>query len=152
MRVNQLGMIRQLLEGIQPRSSVMMLARLMEFKLQQNSHKRVNWPSDARTSTGERDWADLFPKYLLQRLTDEVNELEEAVEDLPYFKGDPMAVALECADVANFAMMLADNALAGRIPGTSYPEAVDAIKEDFDEEESWGGQLERDRPFTDVQE
>ncbi len=125
--MNQLDMIRQLLEGIQPRTSVMTLARLMEFKLRKNAHKRsVNWPKDAYSSMGERDWADLFPSYLLERIKDETRELENEVRDLPYSNGDPMVVALECADVANFAMMIADNALGGRGMGLeSYLEDVE---------------------------
>lgn len=137
--MNQLDMIRQLLEGIQPRTSVMTLARLMEFKLRKNSHKRTNWPKNEFNDAGEREWFDLMSSYLLERIKDETRELENEVRDLPYSNGDPMVVALECADVANFAMMIADNALGGRDMGLeSYLEDVRKVEAGEDDEEGFG--------------
>jgi NTP pyrophosphatase (non-canonical NTP hydrolase) len=59
----------------------------MEQKLRENSHKA--------------HWRDCSREWLMSRLLDEVEELRAAVtsED----------VAREAADVANFAMMIADN-------------------------------------------
>lgn len=63
----------------------------MENKLRKNDHKGGwnEWNSD-----------DLF-----DLLLEEKNELEEALDI-----GDPYDIIDECADVANFAMMIADNA------------------------------------------
>ncbi len=140
--MNQLDMIRQLLEGVQPRTSVMTLAHLMEFKLRKNASKSRNWPAEAYNPLGEREWADLFPSYLLERIKDETRELQNEVRDLPYSNGDPMAVALECADVANFAMMIADNALGGRGLGRSYIDDVQEIDESVERPPRGGESLE----------
>ena len=64
-------------------------ANEMERQLEANDHK-----------TG---WKDFHLKQLLRRLKQEVGELERAIE-----KGKPDVVE-EAADVANFAMMIADN-------------------------------------------
>jgi len=64
-------------------------ANEMERQLEANDHK-----------TG---WKDCHLKQLLRRLKQEVGELERAIE-----KANPDVVE-EAADVANFAMMIADN-------------------------------------------
>ena len=52
-------------------------------------------------------WAELSPSWLLQRIKGELGELREAVAG-----GDLNEIVREAADVANFAMFIADNALA----------------------------------------
>ena len=71
------------------RPEVMALADAMEAKLKANDHKR--------------HWRYLGMQTLSMRLTQEREELRRAVE-----AGDPDEVLREAADVANFAMMIAD--------------------------------------------
>lgn len=75
----------------QPRKVVRWFSGLMERKLRLNEHKG-GWEKDT------------FPE-LLARLHEEVEELEEAV-----YSGKEGNIELESADVANFAMMIADKA------------------------------------------
>lgn len=72
------------------REEVLWFAERMELKLKANDHKG--------------HWSGEGYKYLLQRLKEEVSELENALEHMP-----SAIVIDEAADVANFAMMLADN-------------------------------------------
>lgn len=51
-------------------------------------------------------WSDMSQKWLLNRLRQETGELRRAIEG-----GKATEIAREAADVANFAMMIADNAL-----------------------------------------
>lgn len=78
------------------RDEVKSFAQAMEYKLRRNDHKG-GWE--------ERDTATLF-----DRLEDEVRELRAAIED-----GNPYEIVMEAADVANFAMMIAWNALKGSV-------------------------------------
>ena len=71
------------------RKSVMKHAERMEERLQANDHK------------GGWAVAQCSLTYLIRHLRDEVDELESALFD----EGDPVQ---EAADVANFAMMIAD--------------------------------------------
>lgn len=71
----------------------------MEAKLAKNDHKR--------------DWADLPLPALIRRLENEVAELKMAVD---YESAD--AVAKECHDVANFALMIGDVANRKAADGT----------------------------------
>lgn len=74
----------------QPRPEVMRFARAMEEKLAENDHKG--------------GWLDETFTWLLGRLEDEMRELKRAVR-----KGEPARTVLrEAADVANFAMMIAE--------------------------------------------
>jgi len=81
--------------GKEPRNESDDAAAVLRFgadmcgKLRQNNHK-AHW------STVNNFW-------LLVRLKQEVEELKLAMLD------DPGSVVAECADVANFAMMIADN-------------------------------------------
>jgi NTP pyrophosphatase (non-canonical NTP hydrolase) len=68
-------------------------AMLMQDKLDENCHKR--------------GWSDLSPAWLLRRMREETGEIRTALRK----KKDALTIARECADVANFAMMLADNLL-----------------------------------------
>jgi len=51
-------------------------------------------------------WSTVPQSYLLERLKEELVELEEALRE-------GVGIESECADVANFAMMIADNAEYG---------------------------------------
>lgn len=73
------------------RAEVQAFAILMERKLRANDHKS--------------HWSGCTLTYLLQRLDDEVAELRAA-------KYSRARRAEECVDVANFAMMIADTAVA----------------------------------------
>lgn len=74
------------------RNEVRWFARGMERELQKNDHKG--------------GWEYCKPSWLLRRLRAETNELERAVKG----KKDWETVLSEAADIANFAMMIADNA------------------------------------------
>ena len=84
------------------RGSALIFAQRMEAKLARNIHKG-----------GRGNWLNTRVSVLLDRLLDEVIELEGELEK---YAGPPgegpkehaEAVANECADVANFAMMIAD--------------------------------------------
>jgi len=71
------------------RLEVRRLSLLMELKLRRNDHKG--------------GWQHMTPMELLERLEGEVRELRQAI-----YEGDPLDIAQECADVANYAMMIAD--------------------------------------------
>jgi len=82
---------------------VMAFARKMEAKLDKNRHK------------GDRaGWMKMRPEEALLRIRQEVNELADEVNHPVFF--DKEAAANECADIANFCMMLAD------ICGELFPE------------------------------
>lgn len=71
------------------RVQVRRMSLLMELKLRKNDFKG--------------GWSNVPVHKLLDLLEAEVRELREAVES-----GDPLDIAQECADVANYAMMVAD--------------------------------------------
>ena len=71
------------------RHEVLWFARQMEIKLKENDHK-----SDYRNESLQ---------YLSMRLTQERKELTEALKSR-----DQIKIIRECADIANFAMMIAD--------------------------------------------
>jgi hypothetical protein len=89
------------------RKSVLVFARRMEAKLQQHDD-RPGWEEDALDELYERA----------------KEEMEEVRVELQWFWSSPpnariakeqlQKVADECADVANFMMMMADNATHGR--------------------------------------
>lgn len=77
------------------RAEVLWFAQAMERELQANDHKS--------------HWSGCEVTYLLRRLRDEMGELDRALSN-----GAPSErIISEAADVANFAMMVADNA---RVP------------------------------------
>ena len=86
-------MVRTLMK---PRPEVRRFARVMERKLRKNDHKR--------------HWSKCDEEYLLRSLRNEMEELFDACEG----GESDRAVESECADVANFAMMIADNRRSGR--------------------------------------
>ncbi|WP_134705152.1 hypothetical protein [Ammoniphilus sp. YIM 78166] len=70
-------------------------AEEMEKKLQENDHKA--------------HWSEADGDYLISRMEQEMDELMKAMIDVQFGNGDPIQVIKEAADVANFAMMIADN-------------------------------------------
>ena len=76
------------------------------------------------------DWTDMEMGYLLGRLEEEVKEIKDAfVKNKSVREDIAFDVACECADVANFAMMIADKLgeLDGIVLGhieTSYDACV----------------------------
>ena len=75
---------------MKPRKEVMDFAELCEKKLRKNDYKP--------------HWRGAALDYLRKRLSEEVNELRRAIDDNTSVE----TVRDECADVANFAMMIAD--------------------------------------------
>jgi len=80
-------------------TAVLAFAQRMEAKLAKNIRKG-----------GRGNWLNTRVSVLLDRLLDEVIELEGELEKHPGEgpKEHAEAVANECADVANFAMMIVD--------------------------------------------
>jgi NTP pyrophosphatase (non-canonical NTP hydrolase) len=58
-----------------------------------------------RKNAHKAHWSTVTQQWLLNRAMDELRELQDAVNE-----GDPETIVKEAADVANFAMMIADNA------------------------------------------
>ncbi len=84
------------------RVEVLAFASLMEKKLRENDHKG--------------GWQGEDKEYLLRRLTEEMGELERAATAfVTPSRGWRDIVGSEAADVANFAMMIADNCGALRV-------------------------------------
>lgn len=91
---------------IKVREEVLRLAEQMELKLRKNDHKG--------------HWSNCTNTYLTRRLSEEGTELRNALKlllDARRYPADTAQlehcralVVRECADVANFAMMIADNA------------------------------------------
>jgi len=87
-------------------SSVIAMAKAMQEKIDKNNHKD-NWPNQ----DGIRGWLQpvCTHQFILNKLREECEELHLAVmlhkaEDAPLDD-----IRLEAADVANIAMMVADN-------------------------------------------
>lgn len=79
-------------------NELLAFARVMDNKLQENAHKG-HW----------RDRPDhCTPEQLFARLVDEVDELRAELMAIKRGKTDGRKIGRECADVANFAMMIAD--------------------------------------------
>jgi NTP pyrophosphatase (non-canonical NTP hydrolase) len=72
-------------------------ARAMEARLEANRHKG-NRPGWMRDTVGG----------LFERLEEEMEELREAVDSFPRSREQKDEILREAADVANFAMMVAD--------------------------------------------
>jgi NTP pyrophosphatase (non-canonical NTP hydrolase) len=70
---------------------VLAFAEVMESKLDENRHK------------GRTGWRHMTPSWLLERLQVETRELERAMKTK-----NSRDIAREAADVANFAMFIAD--------------------------------------------
>lgn len=68
--------------------------------------KKLELPKNA----AKAHWSELTNDQLLFRLREEVLELSLALEEE---KSTPEDIMLECADVGNIAMMIADNAKKG---------------------------------------
>lgn len=93
------------------RKEVAAFAECMEHKLKLNDHKG-GWH--------KTDW-----NTLVNRLRAEVDELVAACENEP-----SLNIMFEAADVANFAMMIAHNAMRDMLAGTMTPWVM--TKKDFD--------------------
>ena len=81
-----------------------------------HSFQRIMWDK-LKANTHKGSWHVNSPEYLLKRLREEVDELEKAIlrpvrpadASGPFsIDGNAEEVAKEAADVANFAMMIAD--------------------------------------------
>jgi NTP pyrophosphatase (non-canonical NTP hydrolase) len=81
-----------------PRASVQAFAMAMEVGLRANDYK------------GGWEWEQ--PGHLMERLREETDELEAALEDWSNFAAPELLerIRKEAADVANFAMMIAQQA------------------------------------------
>lgn len=75
--------------------SVDSFASVMKYKL--NLHRKKG------------HWSALSHVELINLLKEEIKELEEAIKDCNDTKTMNLAIVNECADVANYAMMIADN-------------------------------------------
>lgn len=86
--------------------AVVALAQAMQFKLDKNERK----PCLELNPSGEkRTWEQCETSWLIKRARMELDELEQELE-----RGDIDEARLECADVANFMMMVHDN--LGKLP------------------------------------
>jgi NTP pyrophosphatase (non-canonical NTP hydrolase) len=83
--------------------SVLKIAELMQHKLDKNKHKEC---AIMNPEGKGRMWSDCDVRWLLMRLREEADEIEKALNE----NESPVEIAKECADVCNFAMMIADNA------------------------------------------
>ena len=83
------------------RPQVAAFAQLMERKLRSHDSGR-----------GKRGWKIASHRWLYNRLRQELNELAYAIAKPPV---DQSRAAMECVDVANFAMMIAD--VLGQLEG-----------------------------------
>lgn len=81
------------------RAPLQSFANLMEMKLAKHDEDR-----------GPTDWRNSTQASLVRRLREELAELETALID----GAEVSRVREEAADVANFAMMIADNAIKRR--------------------------------------
>lgn len=81
------------------RPSLRKFAVAMELRLRANDHTKA-----------ARGWKACSDEYLLRRLSEEYEELLLELRGLS--RCNPKRVCDEAADVANFAMMIADNAQA----------------------------------------
>lgn len=75
---------------------VIAIAKDMQYKLNKNFHKGC---PDGKGRT----WETCTVEWLIGRIRDEVKEIEDELA-----KGNVKEARLECADVANFAMMIHD--------------------------------------------
>lgn len=83
------------MKQIRPRAAIIKFARLMEYRLRQHDASR------GRSGWG---WSDC--DWLYDRLREEARELRK---ELAADDRSGIAISDEAADVANFAMMIADN-------------------------------------------
>lgn len=84
------------------REPIIQLALVMEEKLRDHDEDR-----------GPRGWINDEPLSLFLRIYDELDELRPLLVDLPMIRGDDFEaivdkVIRECADIANFPMMIMD--------------------------------------------
>ena len=78
------------------RNEILAFSEIMEQKLKENDHKD--------------HWSGMHIKTLLERLEMETSELSDDIYRKDDYNSDDIKyIQRECADVANFAMMIADN-------------------------------------------
>ncbi len=82
-------------EFAEVRPAVQWFAVQMEKKLRENDHKK--------------HWSECSVDYLYDRMDQEVVELDRALLEVERTGNGKEEVIFEAADVANFAMMIADN-------------------------------------------
>jgi len=111
--------------------TVSAFAAMMRQKLEQNRHKG-GW------EVGEHDDLRWQQGAYLDRLIEEAEELKKALFKADYSQ-NPQEIAEEAADVANFAMMIAD--ISGGLPQLSTPQpdkiAGQSGKAGVDRESAW---------------
>ena len=83
-------------------TQVKQMSILMQYKLDKNKFKEC---AVMNPDGKGRNWSGCDIRWLLKRLREEADEIEKAL----YNNEKPFEIALECADVCNFAMMIADN-------------------------------------------
>ncbi len=86
---------------------IMALAKTMQYKLDKNGNKECDVMNPDGTGRG---WSHCDTDWLAERIQDELDELNRALDSANWHPviEDYNAVLNECADVANFAMMIHD--------------------------------------------
>lgn len=86
---------------------IIALSQDMQFKLDKNKHKDC---LVMKLGDKERCWEHCSPFWLQTRILEEAGELDESIEMSDNTDIETLRkIQLECADVANFAMMIHDN-------------------------------------------
>ncbi len=80
---------------------ILRIAQLMQYKLDKNKHKECDILNPDGTG---RKWDNCDVTWLQSRLLEEFEEMRKAILN----KESPEEIAKECADICNFAMMIAD--------------------------------------------
>lgn len=81
---------------------VLAMATLMQHKFDKNKHKEC---AIMNPDGNGRSWNNCDIKWLQMRLLEEFVEMQKAILD----NESPIEIAKECADICNFALMIADN-------------------------------------------
>lgn len=103
----------RVLNGEGTASDAERLLRALEPQVGQSLRPEVRWFAEQMEAALKRNdhkggWKECGAIYLLSRLRQETNELEGVV----YFNKSEKEIISEAADVANFAMMIANNSLS----------------------------------------
>ena len=81
----------------QPRKEREMSLEILRFA--------VNMQQELDNNDYKTGWENLSPSWIIHRIKQETKELEKAIKE----KHLKRKIISECADIANFVMMLADN-------------------------------------------
>lgn len=84
---------------------ILEFAKRMQYKLDKNKHKECNTMNPDGKGRG---WSHCKIEWLIKRARQEMCELEDAFYDVTNTERKE-EIMNECADVANFAMMIFDN-------------------------------------------